>query len=96
MAFALSGLKRVGSQNSVAPTLWMYATADALTTIDTSGYFNAAANRLQAGDWILCSSTTTFGIFIVDTNTRDLDAVPPVAGVVDVKNAVSVGTIDSD
>jgi hypothetical protein len=33
---------------------------------------------------------------IVTSNTRDLTASPPVAGVVDVTNAVSVGSIDSD
>lgn len=96
MPYARAGLQRIGSQNSGAPTLWAYGTTDALTTVDTSGYFNNAADILQAGDWIFASSSSTFGIHIVDTNTRDLAANPPVLGVVDVKNALSVGTIDSD
>jgi hypothetical protein len=98
MAFAtfINSFTRVGPQNDNVPTLWSYKTTDALTTIDTSGYFSAIADRLKPGDWIFCSSSTTFGIFIVDTNTRDLTAVPPVFGVVDVKNALAVGTIDSD
>lgn len=37
MSFSASALQRVGSQNSTAPTLWMYATADALTDVDGSG-----------------------------------------------------------
>lgn len=96
MAFTPATLCRVGSQNDNSPTLWTYKTADALTVVDTVGYFNAAAAFLKPGDWVFVSSTSTFGIHIVDTNTRDLSASPPVAGVVDVKNALAAGTIDSD
>lgn len=96
MAYSASTLLRVGPQNSNAPTIWTYATADALTAVDASGYFNDAAAVLQVGDWILVSSTSTYGIHIVTGNTRDLAASPPVEGVVDVTNALAAGTIDSD
>ena len=96
MAYSSAGLQRVGPQNSNAPTIWTYATSDALTTVDGSGYFNDAAGLLQVGDWILVSSTSTWGIHIVNANSRDLTASPPVEGVVDVTNAVSFGSIDSD
>lgn len=96
MALDLTKLQRVGPQNSNAPTMWTYQTADALTAVDASGYFNDAADRLQAGDWIFVSSTSTWGIHIVNANTRDLTASPPVEGVVDVTNALAAGTIDSD
>lgn len=96
MAFALSGLKRVGPQNSNGPTLWTYATTDALTDVDGAGYFNSAADRLQVGDWIFVSSSSTWGIHIVNANSRDLTASPPVEGVVDCTNALAAGTIDSD
>lgn len=96
MAYDATKLQRVGPQNSNAPTIWTYATADALTAVDASGYFNDAAAVLQVGDWILVSSTSTWGIHIVNGNTRDLTASPPVEGVVDVTNALAAGTIDSD
>jgi hypothetical protein len=98
MAFATTAHKftRVGPQNDNAPTIWTYATADALTAVDAAGYFNSVADRVKVGDWILCSSTSTYGIFIVNANSRDLTATPPVSGVVDVANATAFGAIDSD
>lgn len=94
--FTPATLTRVGAQNDNAPTIWTYKTADALTAVDASGYFNSAANRLKVGDWVLVSSSSTYGIHIVTGNTRDLAAVPPVSGVVDVTNALAAGAIDSD
>ena len=98
MAFATFNMNlcRVGPQNANGPTIWSYATTDALTAVDLAGYFSAAADRLQVGDWILVSSSSTYGIMIVNQNTRDLTATPPVFGVVDVTNALAAGTIDSD
>ncbi len=98
MAFSsfVQNLVRVGPQNSNGPTIWAYATTDALTATDAAGYFNAAADKLQVGDWILVSSSSTWGIQIVNANSRDLTASPPVFGVVDVTNALAAGTIDSD
>ena len=96
MALTLATLHRVGPQNSGAPTIWTYATSDALTTVDGAGYFNDAAAVLQVGDWIFVSSSSTWGIHIVNANSRDLGASPPVEGVVDVTNALAAGTIDSD
>lgn len=96
MAFSRLALQRIGPQNSGAPTLWAYATSDALTAVDASGYFNDAAANLQVGDWIFVSSSSTWGIHIVNANSRDLAATPPVEGVVDCTNALAAGTIDSD
>ena len=96
MAFALSGLHRVGPQNANGPTLWTYATTDALTSVDAASYFDGAAAVLQVGDWIFVSSSSTWGIHIVNANSRDITASPPVEGVVDVTNALAAGTIDSD
>ena len=96
MSYDRTKLHRVGPQNSNAPTLFTYATTDALTTVDGSGYFNDASDILQVGDWILISSSSTWGIQIVRSNTRDLTASPPVDGVVDTSNALAAGTINSD
>ena len=50
MALDITKLKRTGPQNSDAPVIWTYTTADTLATADGSGYFNSAADRLQVGD----------------------------------------------
>lgn len=105
MAFTPGTLQRIGGQNDNGNTLWMYKTADALTTVDTSGYFStaaagvvSAAAKLKVGDFILAYTTTgpAAGVIVVQSNTRDLTATPPVSGVVDTFNATAVGTVDSD
>lgn len=96
MAFSRLALQRVGPQNATAPSIWTYATADALTAVDASGYFNDAAANLQVGDFIFVASSSTWGIHVVVSNTRDLTSSPPVEGVVDVSNALAAGAIDSD
>jgi hypothetical protein len=98
MAYSRAKLQRVGQQNRNAPSLFCYSdTAVALTAIDAAGYFNDAADILKVGDFIFANASSgTAGIFLVNANSRDLTATPPVEGVVDVANALSVGTIDSD
>lgn len=105
MAFTPGTLQRIGMQNDNGITLWSYKTADALTTVDTSGYFStvaagvaSAAAKLKVGDFIFAYTTTgpAAGIAFVQSNTRDLTATPPVAGVVDTTNFTAIGTVDSD
>lgn len=98
MALDRANFQRVGPQNSNAPTFFTYASgSDALTTVDGSGYFNDLAAILQPGDLIyVAPSSGACGFLKVDTNTRDLAASPPVEGVVDTLNALSLGTVDSD
>lgn len=105
MAFSPGTLQRVGPQNRNAPSLYTYKTADTLATVDGSGYFSTeadgvatAAAKLKVGDMIMAYTTTgpAAGIMVVQSNTRDLTATPPVSGVVDTFNATAVGTIDSD
>jgi hypothetical protein len=98
MAFDANFLGRNGPQNSNAPVQWTYFTADTLATVDTSGYFNSAADRLQVADMIYAYTSTgpAAGIAYVQSNTRDLLANPPVQGVVDTTNFTAVGTVDSD
>ena len=98
MALDATKFSRLGPVNSNSPTIWTYASgADALTTCDGSGYFNSLADRLQVGDVILVVPSSGAGGFLkVDSNTRDLTASPPVSGVVDTLNALSLGTVDSD
>lgn len=97
MAFSLGNLQRVGPQNDNAPTIWTFVDASStLAQIDGSGYMNAAAPILKANDLIYGVASNGFGLFVVASNTRDLTTSPPTKGVVDLKNAVAVGTINSD
>lgn len=97
MAYARANLQRIGPQNRNGPSLFSFAdSGSTLATIDGSGYFNDAADILKVGDFLLVVGSNGYGISIVNGNTRDLSATPPVAGVVDTTNATAVGTIDSD
>jgi hypothetical protein len=86
--------------NSRGPNLWSFSGTDATTAVDASGYFNAVADRVKVGDMIFyykTDATIAAGIYVVNSNTRDLTATPPVSGVVDVANVQTIQTaIDSD
>jgi hypothetical protein len=81
----------VGPSNSDVPTLWTYKTADTAATINTAGYFNAAAADLTVGDFILVyadtGGTPQGYIFSVNANSGT---------VVDVTDGLAIGTTDSD
>ncbi|AVM74735.1 hypothetical protein [Magnetospirillum gryphiswaldense] len=72
-------------------TLWHYATPDAGTVVDTSGYFNPAADMLRAGDMIIANletaGTQKAGLFFVRQ---------AAAGVVDVADMTQVGAANTD
>ncbi|MDO8608501.1 MAG: hypothetical protein Q7R40_18370 [Phaeospirillum sp.] len=71
-------------------TLWHYATADSATTVDTSGYFNAASIMLRTGDIIVANVDTAGvlqgGMFLVSTNA---------GGVVDINDMTQIGSADT-
>lgn len=97
MAYSRANLQRIGPQNRNGPSLFSFAdSGSTLAAIDASGFFNDAADILKVGDFILVVGSNGYGISVVNGNTRDLAASPPVAGVVDTTNATAVGTIDSD
>ncbi|MGE5515321.1 MAG: hypothetical protein ACM31D_05815 [Bacteroidota bacterium] len=72
-------------------TLWHYGTADAAATVDSTGYFNAAADMLRAGDIIIANvdtaSAAKAGLFLVSKAT---------AGVVDVNDMTQIGAANAD
>lgn len=76
--------------------IWTYEDGDNKAAIDASGYFNLEAARLQVGDVIIATAGDGYGYYVVNANSRDLAASPPVTGVVDVANTVAIATIDSD
>lgn len=91
MAYSHPGLQRVGPSNSDAPTFWTYSTTDTQATINTAGYFNAAAADLTVGDVILVftdtGGTPQPGFFWVNANDGTT---------VDVADGLMLGTTDTD
>lgn len=89
-------MTRVGPENDNCPTIWVYKAAEtSLSTITASGYFNAVANKLKPGDLVYITTGASpwlAGLAIVKSNTRNLTAVPPVSGVVDLFNATVINT----
>ena len=87
MAFAASGLTRVGGDSN--GSLWMYTSADANADVNTSGYFNSAANMLDVRDLIIVRDTNapTTSFCTVLSNT---------GSVVDVSDGTAVAETDSD
>lgn len=88
MAFALSGLYQVGPGGS-GPRLWMYSSADAIATVNTSGYFNGASDLLGIRDVIICIDTATPATHIVNVLSN-------AAGVVDVSDGLQITETDTD
>ncbi|MCW9002001.1 MAG: hypothetical protein OQJ87_04715 [Rhodospirillales bacterium] len=72
-------------------TLWHYTTADAAADVDTSGYFDTAADMLRVGDMIFANVDTggapAGGIFRVASNA---------GGTVDVTDMTAVGSANTD
>ena len=88
MAFALSGLQQVGPGGS-APRIWTYTSADAIATVNTSGYFNDASKVLTVRDII----------FVVDSATPTTSIVSVLSyasGVVDVSDGLAITETDTD
>ena len=87
MAYSASGLARIGGDSN--GSLWMYTSADAIATVNTSGYFNSAANMLTVRDLIMVRDTnvptTNFCTVLSNTGT-----------VVDVSDGTAVAETDGD
>lgn len=96
MALDLSKLRRAGPQSG--PSAWHYdSVGDSAATCDTAAYFNGAADRLKVKDIIFVTpSSGASGILVVNANSRDLTATPPVSGVVDTTSTTAIGSADSD
>lgn len=92
-------LSRLGPVNDLSPTIWTYVSTDTQLTIGTSGYFNAVAGKMKVGDLIYATAAASpwlaggAALYVVKSNTRNLLAVPPVAGVVDLFSGTLVNTV---
>jgi hypothetical protein len=87
MSYAASGLTRVGGDSN--GSLWMYTTTDPIADINTTGYFNNAADMLSVRDLIIVRDTnvptTNFCTVLSNTGT-----------VVDVSDGTAVAETDGD
>ncbi len=89
MPFVPANLYKM-SANYSGMQIWGYdAGADTIAAVNTTGYFNAAANDLQVGDGIRVksSSGTVYTNVLVASNT---------GGVVDVTDGDTITATDSD
>ncbi len=72
-------------------TLWHYTTTDLDTDVDTTGYFNTAADMVRVGDMVMANTDTdgtpSSGFFLVNANA---------SGVVDVADMTAIGGTDTD
>ena len=91
MAYSSTGLNAAGGQSKAgnAPQIWTYTSADAIATVNTSGYFNDASSLLKVGDiiYVYDSATPTMSIVFVLSNA---------SGVVDVSDGLTVTATDTD
>ena len=91
MAYSSTGLNAAGGQSKAgnAPQLWTYSSADAIATVNTSGYFNSAASLLKVGDLIYVFDTVNVLGHLVYVNANS-------GTVVDVTDGLAVTSTDSD
>jgi hypothetical protein len=91
MAYSSTGLNSAGGQSKAgnAPQIWTYTSADAIATVNTSGYFNDASSLLKVGDiiYVYDSATPTMSITFVVSNA---------SGVVDITDGLTVTATDTD
>ena len=90
MAYSNAGFHVIGAaKKGNAPSLYTYTSADAIATVNTSGYFNDLSDTLAVGDIIFVhdSNTPTLSIVMVASNA---------SGVVDVTDGTTVAMTDSD
>lgn len=89
MAYNPKGLSALTYANGF--TLWHYRTIDLASDVDTTGYFNPAANMLRVGDFLFINADTdgtpTHGLNIVIANS---------GGVVDISNPQQLGLVNTD
>ncbi len=92
MAYSATGFSTLGaSKAGVAPSLYAYATTDAIADVNTSGYFNALSTLLSVGDVIIArtstGSTQALSFVYVASNA---------SGVVDVTDGLTITATDTD
>lgn len=87
MAYSASGLTRMAGGGG--HNVWYYDSADALSVVRASGYFNDAATMMNVGDvvFVYDNDAPTMGISVVLSNT---------GSVVDIADGTALTMTDSD
>ena len=87
MAYSASGLHRMACASGVQ--LWIYQTTDAIAAINSSGYFNDAANMMNVRDIVSGSDTNT-------PTTHFCTGLSNTGSVGDVSDGTAVAETDGD
>jgi hypothetical protein len=92
MAYSETGFTTVAaSKAGNAPSIYTYATADAIADVNTEGYFNSLSTILKIGDLIYCvtstGTTAVATLAVVRSNA---------SGVVDIDNGTTLAATDGD
>ena len=88
MAFSTDGWANIGaSKRGNAPSLYTYATTDAIADVNTAGYFNDLTDTLEVNDLIFVAHSGGVALVYVASNS---------GGVVDVTDGLTVTATDSD
>jgi hypothetical protein len=87
MAFSSSTFGPVGGSNG--NNLWIYSSADAIATVNTSGYFNDVSHLLSVRDVIIVIDTAT-------PTTNFVSVLTNASGVVDVSDGTAIAETDTD
>tara|TARA_R100001086_G_C11843161_1_gene259553 strand:+ start:161 stop:439 length:279 start_codon:yes stop_codon:yes gene_type:complete len=92
MAFSSTTFATIGaSKKGNAPSIYSYATTDAIADINTEGYFNSLSDTLAIGDLIYIVSST--GGTRVSTLAQVLSNT---GGVVDIADGTTLAATDGD
>jgi hypothetical protein len=95
----LSGIGGPVADLKGAPSVWSYATADTLATVNTAGYFNAgvayagAYNLLNKGDLILVTSGLGSGGTLAQAWATVVDKA---SGAIDIADGAAIAQTDGD
>ena len=87
MAYNSANLTRLGGASN--GDLLLYSSADAIGTVNTSGYFNDAANMLSVRDVIIVCDTNT-------PTTNFVNVLSNTGTVVDVSDGTAIAETDGD
>jgi len=87
MAYSAANLTRLGGASN--GDLWLYSSTDAIGTVNTSGYFNDAANMLSVRDVIIVCDTST-------PTTNFVNVLSNTGTVVDVSDGTAIAETDGD
>jgi hypothetical protein len=87
MAYSAANLTRLGGASN--GDLWLYSSTDAIGTVNTTGYFNDAANMLAVRDVIIVCDTST-------PTTNFVNVLSNTGTVVDVSDGTAIAETDGD